>query len=236
MTTIPTLEADRQQLADFVAGVIDRCEAEPHLDDFLLWAGGTLEYWVHIVASSVGQAKRWAARTEIPYITGAPALSAKTPKKWADGGVLFDDGLLAMLEVKTIPFRKALGSSAVHIPSDLAALISTDWPATVELGPDKDGYTDLGWWQAKATPGARPWGVAIAAVHGAVFDTETTAAFKAALTQGAGRVRGRHRDVEPPWLDALDAAMGDPLVDERVIVRPNSAAAFSAWAVPIPTR
>jgi hypothetical protein len=232
---VPTQDQDRQRLGEYVSEVIDRLAAEANLDDFLLWAGGTLEYWVHIVASSIGQSQSWAARTEVPYITGAPAVSAKTPRKWADGAVLFDNGLLALLEVKTIPMREALGSSAVHIPGDLAALISTDWPATIELGADGEKYPDTGWWTAKATPGARPWGVVIAAVHGAALDARSTASFKAALAQGTGRVRYRHRDLNPPWLDVLDAAMGDPLVDERVVAGTASKARFSAWAVPIST-
>lgn len=235
MTSESTHDSDRQRLAAFVSAVVDRLEAEPNLDDFLLWLGGTLEYWVHIAASSVGQSEEWAARSEIPYITGAPATSAKTPKKWADGGVLFRDGLLALLEVKTIPMREVLGSSAVHIPSDLAALISTDWPATVALERDTDTYTDPAWWTVKRRPDARPWGVVIAAVHGAALDDTSTAAFQAALTQGTGRVRYRHRELSPSWLDALDSAMGDPLLGGRVVAGESAQARLSAWVVPIPT-
>jgi hypothetical protein len=130
---VPGERQDRAQLATFAQAMIGRCAGDEHVDDFLLWTGGTLEYWVHIAASGVGQAHRWAARSEIPYVTAAPAKSSKTPVKWADGGALFDDGLLALLEVKTIPMRAVLGSSAVHIPGDLAALLCADWPATVQL-------------------------------------------------------------------------------------------------------
>jgi hypothetical protein len=85
----------------------------------------------------------------------------------------------------------------------------------------------------KNEPGLRPWGLVIAAVHGPVVSPEAVDAFRAALVQGAGRVRYRHRAAEPPWLDEMDAAMGAPLVDGHLVEGKASAARFSAWAVPI---
>ena len=127
---------DRQRLADFVGQVVPQCISEPDLDDFFLWWGGTLEYWIHIAASSVGQQARWAARSEIPYITGLPATGAKSNVKWADGAVLWPDGLLVLLEVKSIPMRApALGSSARLIPRDIAALLSADVSGTIVHDP-----------------------------------------------------------------------------------------------------
>jgi hypothetical protein len=39
---------------------------------FLAWTAGTLEYWVHILAGSVGKQLGWASNTEVPYVTAAP--------------------------------------------------------------------------------------------------------------------------------------------------------------------
>lgn len=58
---------DRDRVLALVDGIVARLAAEPDVDDFLLWRGGTLEYWIHIVASIVGnRIGTWAARSEIP--------------------------------------------------------------------------------------------------------------------------------------------------------------------------
>lgn len=46
------------RVAKFVERVAGRLAAEPDLDDFLGWSAGTLEYWIHIVAASVGRSDR----------------------------------------------------------------------------------------------------------------------------------------------------------------------------------
>ena len=64
---------DENRLAVLVESVAARCREQPHLDDFLLWNAGTLEYWLHVLTSSVGNEHRWAARTEVSYLTDCPA-------------------------------------------------------------------------------------------------------------------------------------------------------------------
>ncbi len=100
-----------------------------YLDDFLLWNAGALEYWVHVLISSVGHEVGWAARTEIPYITDCPAPTAGSNEKWADGAVVWPDGLAALIEIKTVPMRAVLGATINQVPRDLAALLATDWEA-----------------------------------------------------------------------------------------------------------
>ena len=234
-------DADRARLESLVMGVVKRCASEPGLDDFLLWWGGTLEYWVHVVASSVGNQlvgpAGWAARSEIPYITASPALSAKTPVKWADGAVLWDDGLLCLLEVKSIPMRKVLGSSAHHIPTDIVALLSADWPGTVAHERDTDTYTDERWW-ARRKDVTRVWGLAIGLVHGRAPLEGAASAFANAIIRGRATLQNRHRTDPPGWLANVEAACDAPLIAHQVISQPGgeAAGAFHAWAAPIGPR
>ena len=233
-------DADRARLYSLVTGVVERCASEPGLNDFLLWWGGTLEYWIHIVASSVGNhlvgQGGWAARSEVPYITAAPALSAKTPVKWADGAVLWDDGLLCLLEVKSIPMRKVLGSSAHHIPTDIAALLSADWPGTVAHERGTDTYTDERWWTRRHDV-KRVWGLAIGLVHGLAPLEGAADAFSAALNRGRTTLQNRHRADLPGWLANLEAACDAPLISHEPVgtTGGEAAGAFYAWAAPVLT-
>lgn len=72
-----TSALDRAQA--LVHDIAARLSAEADLDDFLGWWGGTPEHWIHICAAAVARRTAWAARSEVPYITAAPAASAKTP-------------------------------------------------------------------------------------------------------------------------------------------------------------
>lgn len=176
----------------------------------------------------------WAARSEIPYITASPALSAKSPVKWADGAVLWDDGLLCLLEVKSIPMRKALGSAAHNIPSDIAALLSADWPATVAQERGTDIYTDEGWWTLRRDV-TRVWGLAIGLVHGLAPLEGAAGAFTNAITRGRATVQNRHRANPPGWLVDVEAACDAPLLSHQVVspLDGDAAGAFYAWAAPI---
>jgi hypothetical protein len=69
------------QIRTFVEAVAARARTEPDLQDFLTWTAGTLEYWLHIIAGAVGRRMGWASKTEVPYITGCPAPTAKTDTK-----------------------------------------------------------------------------------------------------------------------------------------------------------
>ncbi len=226
------VDSDLDRLRRLFDEIVARCAAEPGLDDFLLWWGGTLEYWVHVVASGVGNhSAGWAARSEIPYVTGVPASSAKTDVKWADGAVLYDDGLLALLEVKSIPMRTVLGSSAQHIPRDLAALASANWGRSVAHERGSDTYTDAGWWDRRGRV-TRPWGLAIGIVHGRrPLVRGALDAFGVALIRGKAALHNRHSQDPPPWLAIVDAALDTPLAGPVTIAAPSSEAAVFGWAV-----
>lgn len=220
-------------MLELVEATVDRCAAAEDLDDFLLWWGGTLEYWVHVIASGVGnRAAAWAARSEVPYVTGSPALSSKTDVKWADGAIVWDDGLLALLEVKSIPMRHVLGSSAQHIPRDLAALASADWTRSLAHARGTDTYTDEAWWERRTNVRAA-WGVAIGLVHGRKPLTGAVESFEAALLKGQATLRNRHVAERPPWLDAVDRAFASPLMARRPIEGATSEAVVYAWATPV---
>lgn len=234
-------DTDRQRLERLVTGVVDRCTSEPNLDDFLLWWGGTLEYWIHVVASSVGHQLvgpgGWSARSEIPYITASPALSAKTPVKWADGAVMWDDGLLCLLEVKSIPMRHVLGSSAHHVPTDIAALLSADWSGTLAHERGTDSYTDERWWTRRHDV-TRVWGLAIGLIHGRAPLDGAVSAFTNAITSGRATLQNRHRTDPPGWLADVETACDTPLLTHQVIGEDDAeaAGAFYAWAAPVGAR
>jgi hypothetical protein len=136
-------------LDEFVDAIAARAEAEPDLDSFLSWTAGTLEYWLHIIASCVGNRSGWASRTEVPYITGCPSPTAKTDTKWADGAARLAGRLGVLLEVKTVPASGSVpGLTIKKIPADFAALLSADWPRTLAQAPDK--YSGAEWVDQRA--------------------------------------------------------------------------------------
>ena len=107
------------RVAGLAQGIAERLGSEPDLDDFLAWTAGTLEYWIHIVASSVAARHGWASRTEVPYVTAAPNPGTKSNIKWADGAMLLDD-LGVLLEVKTIAAREHVaGPTLRKVPARL---------------------------------------------------------------------------------------------------------------------
>jgi hypothetical protein len=154
-----------RQVEQLAAGIARRINAEPDLDDFLAWTAGTLEYWVHVIASSVGKSQGWASSTEVPYITAAPNPGTKSNSKWADGAMLLER-VGVLLEVKTVAARDGVaGKTLAKIPLDLAALVALDWPAT--LAQPEDAYSGKVW----ATMRARMEQVCalqLALVHGPV--------------------------------------------------------------------
>ena len=120
-----------ERVLEFSLEIATRLREEPDLDDFLAWRAGTLEYWIHIVASSVASRQGWASRTEVPYVTAAPNPGTKSNTKWADGAMLFGN-LGVLLEVKTIAARRGIiGPTLRKVPQDFAALAALDWPATL---------------------------------------------------------------------------------------------------------
>lgn len=220
-----------QQLLDEVG---TRIAQEPDLDDFLGWWGGTLEYWIHILTAAVARRSAWAARSEIPYVTGAPAASAKTPLKWADGAFIWRDGAAVLLEVKTIPHRGALGEAVTSIPTDLAALVAADWPATLAHQRLTDRYTDGDWWETRGQIRSLV-GVQIAVVHGPRPLPDPDDAVSDGISRGLTRALYRHRkDAESPrWADPVRTALQEPAV-RRAIDAPTMQAVLYGWIAAIP--
>lgn len=139
------------RVAELAQQIAERLGCEPDLDDFLAWTAGTLEYWIHIVASSVAARRGWASRTEVPYVTAAPNPGTKSNIKWADGAMLLDD-LGVLLEVKTIAAREhVVGPTLRKVPQDFAALAALDWTATVGQVPDQ--YSGTVWADRRAAMG-----------------------------------------------------------------------------------
>lgn len=142
-STLAPVDARDDRVTEFAREIAERLRSGPDLDDFLAWTAGTLEYWVHVVASSVASRRGWASRTEVPYVTAAPNQGTKSNTKWADGAMLFGD-LGVLLEVKTIAARGAVaGPTLRKVPQDFAALAALDWQATLCQSPDK--YSGTVW-------------------------------------------------------------------------------------------
>lgn len=136
------------RVLELVREIAERLQAEPDLDDFLAWTAGTLEYWIHIVASSVAGRHGWASRTEVPYITASPNAGSKSSTKWADGAMLLND-VGVLLEVKTIPSRDGVaGPTLRKAPQDFAAMAALDWKATLLQQPDQ--YSGIVWAERRA--------------------------------------------------------------------------------------
>lgn len=136
------------QVLELVREIAERLQTEPDLDDFLGWTAGTLEYWIHIVASSVARRHGWASRTEVPYITAFPNSGSKSSTKWADGAMLLND-LGVLLEVKTVPARDGVvGPTLRKAPQDFAAMAALDWESTLLQQPDQ--YSGKVWVERRA--------------------------------------------------------------------------------------
>lgn len=207
----------------------ERLRSEPDLHDFLGWWGGTLEYWIHICTASVARRDAWAARSEVPYVTRAPAASAKTPIKWADGAYLWPDGHAVLLEVKTIPYRGQMGGAVTSIPTDLAALLAADWPATLAHQRGTDRYTDEDWWPARSSVQSLV-GLQLAVVHGPEPMPNPDSDLAEGLTRGLGRaLYATRKTQEPAWALPLRQALATPLLREEIGADGFSAVLY-AWA------
>ena len=221
------------QIEAFVDNIAERIAAEPDLDDFLTWTAGTLEYWVHIVASSVGRRIGWASTTEVPYITGSPALGTKTDTKWADGAAVLSGSVGVLLEVKTIPARYSVpGPTMKKIPADLAALVSADWQRTLEQLPDD--YSGAAWKERRAQMDA-VYGLQLALVHGEVDVTKIDVGVRTGIDAGLQILAHRYpTPPEPAWLRIVHEAFlgGDRM--RRVISGRYTNSVLYAWSAPIP--
>lgn len=221
-----------EAVGDLIGDVSSRCFAEPDVDDFLLWWGGTLEYWIHVIASGIGRRTGWASQSEIPYITGCPAPSSKSNVKWGDGAVVWPDGVGALIEVKTIPMKAALGKAIEQVPKDMAALVSADWEATLAHQRGSDTYTDPSWWDQRRQMTA-PWAVQFALVHGRQPLGDIDDLVRAGVAKGTASLRYRFRGNPPQWLDRLEEAFQQtPRRYEGG--GPESAGVMFAWACQIP--
>jgi len=214
--------------------LVARLSTEPDLGDFLGWWGGTLEYWIHICAASVARRSGWSARSEVPYVTAAPASTAKTPIKWADGAVVWPDGQAVLLEVKTIPYRSGLGGAVSAIPSDLAALVAADWPATLAHNAGTDRYTDSDWWTRRHEVRSLA-GIQIALVHGRGPMPNPDTDVSDGIEKGIDRLHYRYRNAPalPAWTIPLRTALHAPVVRETLTAGGFEAVLY-AWVAPVP--
>jgi hypothetical protein len=196
------------RICEFTEGIAQRLSREPDLDDFLLWNAGTLEYWVHIVASSVGRRLGWSSETEVPYITDCPSPRAKSDTKWADGVCILAGDLGVLLEVKTIPMRQAIGPTITKVPSDFAALVSIDWKRTLDQSPDK--YAGEIWIQRRREMKS-VIGLQLALVHGRTPLGDVHTGVDQGIARGLATVTSRdRRQAQPSWLSALGKAFSEP--------------------------
>jgi hypothetical protein len=219
--------------SDFVAALADRFTAEPDLDDFLLWWGGTLEYTFHIIASSIGRRAGWASRSEVPYITACLAPSAKTNVKWADAAVRGPHGCGILLEAKTVPMKETLGAAIEQEPKDLAALAAADWAATLSHARGSDTYTDPQWWTERERL-TDPWAVQVALVHGRRPLSGIDERVRAGLDRGLRSLRYRFRNQETTWVDRVAEALDKPFM-RREISGQDAEGVLFAWLTTIPT-
>jgi hypothetical protein len=87
----------------FLHDLHTQLQSQENLRDFLLWWGGSLEYWIHIAATTVGSRHGNVIRSEIPYRTRSRPKGAKPAQeelwtKWADGAVLLEGEVGVLIE------------------------------------------------------------------------------------------------------------------------------------------
>lgn len=198
---------------DLVRRIVERLEAEPDLDDFLSWTAGTLEYWIHIIASSVGKRIGWASSTEVPYVTGCPSPRAKSDEKWADGAFLLGD-VGVLLEVKTIPMRAAIGATITKVPADFAALASIEWKRTLDL--KADNYAGTIWIEQRRAM-RRLFGLQLTLVHGGLDLSNVNDEVRRGIAKGIVGLEKRFEALEPEWLRDVRSAFASP--PERFEIR-----------------
>jgi hypothetical protein len=220
------------RIEELVEGIATRAAAEPDLEDFLCWTAGTLEYWLHIIASSVGRRLGWASTTEVPYITGCPAATAKTDTKWADGAIVLPGGVGVLLEVKTVPARGSVpGPTVKKVPADFAALLSADWSRTLAQAPDK--YAGQQWVEQRSRMSSVT-GLQLLLVHGEINAHEIDAAVHTGVEAGVATLAYRYRhSTEPTLLSPLREAMLNGPATRLAIANERAAAYLFAWAAPL---
>jgi hypothetical protein len=153
--------------------------------------------------------------------------------KWADSALIGGD-VLVLLEVKTIPMRKAIGSSARRIPADLVALVAGDPDATAIHPRGSDTYVDERWWEARSRF-TTAWGVMLAAVHGDKPIDAAEPLLEAEVQKGLQSVEGRCMDHagSDAWIAATRRAVEAPLVVRHRITGSRGQGSFYAFAAPL---
>jgi len=236
MHTAATIKDDRTALAGLVEAVVERLGREPDLEDFLLWnPGGALEHVVQMIVSSCARKTNGGTgfRCEVFYETSARKANAK--QKWSDGAVSLPP-VVGIVEVKMAPARtKGVGGAARAVAHDLAALLATNWEATVGYDmPFKDNLTDPDWSALIKSPGVRPWGLVIGGIHGP--DNKITSdQFTAAVEAGAKSVVAKYGATCEGLPDRLARALKEPLLGGhgRVLRDGTAIAIVNAWCGPI---
>ena len=210
-------------------------QAEPDLDDFLSWNGGTLEYWLHILVSSVGRRMGWASTTEVPYNTERPAGATKTKTKWADGAIMLPGRVGVLVEVKTVSAHDSgLGATIKKVPADFAALVAVNWPQTLEQRSDK--YSGPPWVDQRAEM-TSVYGLQLVLAHGQLDMATIDDAVRAGMSAGIATLAYpyRHAD-EPPWLALVRERLLGGELNRRVISGGQANAVLYSWITPIARR
>lgn len=225
--TVRGMQDIHARLRTVLASAAEYCWRDPNLEDFLTWRGATLEYWVQMVFAATAGRQVWAARGETPLITACPNPGAKSNAKWADGALIWPDGAGAVLEVKSIEASQPIRARAIAL--DLAALLATDWPASLEIsGPDR-GVDDR-WWQDRHQI-AELWAVSVALVYGPLPVQDLREWLPAQLHAGLVALRRRFPQ-SPPWLIQTEKALAQHLFHSTWSGK-QQAATMLAWAAPI---
>lgn len=222
------------RVSELFEAIANRLAEEPDLEHFLSWWGGTLEYWIEIVASVVGKRYGWTAHSEIPYVTGSPSAGSKTNVKWADGIVISDDGWAVILEIKTVPMKAKLGGAIEQVPKDFASLLSIDWPRTISYTPKGiDNYTDPEWWFRRSGV-SKLWGLNILLVHGPAPLPAVQNRLDEGLARGVRSLKSRFKDESPIWLRELDSTIRTPS-NRQELMAASSLGLLLGWSARLTT-
>lgn len=232
-----------RRLTEFVEALHDQLASQPNLGDFLLWWGGSLEYWIHINVTTVANRAGRAARSEIPYRTRSRPKGAKPAPdglwtKWADGAVGLSGGLGLVLEVKCAPCRIEIGTPLYDVGRyDLPALAGLDVDETWRYWHPGERVTDEDWvsytdpsWRDIRSGITEVWGLAFLLVHGPSLHDDLDDAVSTKIEEGL-RNAARYGSTLPP--DAITRLRHLHSIERLDLEADGAVGAIFAWIVPL---